>query len=101
MREARGQTLSSENSSQYGVHFTSSKITLFTGSSYIVGTSTNQDFNLTSTDTILTITLTGGGNDIVFNRLTGETTQNGTVVVSSTLATTTRTVTIYKTGVVD
>ena len=101
LRQARNQTLSSKNSSVYGVHFASSKVTLFTGTSYSSSDTTNEDFVLSSTDTILTITLTGGGSDIVFNRLTGETSQDGTVVISSSGVSETKTVTIYKTGLVD
>ena len=101
LRLARGQTLSSQNASQYGVHFASSTITLFVGSSYVVGTTTNKDFNLISADTILTLALTGGGNNVIFNRLTGETSQDGIIVISSSLATTTKTVTIYKTGLIE
>ena len=101
LRQARNQTLTSKNSSNYGVHITSTKVTLFTGSTYSSGNANNQDFVLSSNDTILTITLTGGGSDVIFNRLTGETSQNGTVVVSASGISGTKTVTIYKTGLVD
>ena len=101
LEQARNQTLSSKNSSVYGVHFTAPKITLFKGSSYVANDSNNQDFVLSSTDTILTISLTGAGVDVIFNRLTGETSQDGTVTVSSPGLSRTKTVTIYKTGVVE
>ena len=101
LEQARNQTLSSKNSSVYGVHFTAPKITLFKGSSYVANDSNNQDFVLSSTDTILTISLTGAGVDVVFNRLTGETSQDGTITVSSPGLSRTKTVTIYKTGVVE
>lgn len=101
LRQARNQTLSSKNSSNYGVHFTAPKITIFTGSTFNSNASGNQDFVLSSTDTILTISLTGGGSDVVFSRLSGETSQNGTVVVSSPGVSETKTVTIYKTGLVE
>lgn len=101
LRQARNQTLSSKDSSVYGVHFASTKITLFTGSTYSSGSGSNQDFILSSTDTILTINLAGGGSDVVFQRLSGETAQNGTVVVSSSGINQNKTVTIYKTGLVE
>ena len=101
LEQARNQTLSSKNSSVYGVHFTAPKITLFKGSSYVANDSNNRDFVLSSTDTILTIFLTGAGVDVIFNRLTGETSQDGTVTVSSPGLSRTKTVTIYKTGVVE
>lgn len=101
LRQARSQTMSSQNASQYGVHFTSSQVTIFTGATYSSSASSNQNFILSSTDTLLTISLVGGGTDIVFSRLSGETSQNGTVVVSSPDTSRIKTVTIYKTGLVD
>lgn len=101
LRQARNQTLSSKNSTNYGVHFTAPKVTIFTGSTYNSNAADNQDFVLSSTDTILTISLNGGGSDVVFSRLSGETSQYGTVVVSSPGVSETKTVTIYKTGLVE
>jgi len=101
LAQARNQTLSSKNATVYGVHFTAPIVTLFVGSSYVAGTPTNEDVNLSSTDTILTINLTGGGSDVIFQRLSGETAQNGTVVVSSPGISRTKTVTIYKTGLAE
>ncbi|MFA5888670.1 MAG: type II secretion system protein [Candidatus Paceibacterota bacterium] len=101
LRQARNQTLTSKNSSSYGVHFSSTKVTLFVGTSYIAGSPTNQDFILSSTDTILTISLTPSGSDVVFDRLTGETVNYGTVVVSSPGISKSKTVTIYKTGLME
>lgn len=101
VRQARSQTLTSQNASQYGVHISTSKVTLFTGSTYSAVSASNQDFFLTTPDVITTITLTGGGNDIVFQRLSGETSQNGTLVVTSPATANTKTVTIYKTGLIE
>ena len=100
LREARSDTLSSQSDTNYGVRFASSTITIFPGSSYSSGNPLNRIFELNASDTILTITLTGGGSNVVFNRLTGETSQNGAVVVSSPTTSKTKTVTIYKTGLV-
>ena len=101
LRQARSQTLSSQNASQYGVHFETGKVTLFTGTSYSAGVSTNQDFIISSTDTIITINLLGGGSSVIFKRLSGETDQTGTVVISSPTSPRTKTVTIYATGLVE
>ena len=101
LNQARTQTLSSVNETQYGVHITSSNVTLFTGSSYSAGATGNVVYTLQTSDTILTITLTGGGSDVIFSRLTGETADNGTVSIYSSGAKTTKTVTIYKTGLVE
>jgi prepilin-type N-terminal cleavage/methylation domain-containing protein len=101
LQQARSQTLSSQNSSQYGIHFAAPKITLFAGSVYSAGDASNQDFVLSSTDTILSINIVGGGSETIFNRLTGETNQNGTIIVSSGDISKTKTITIYKTGLVE
>lgn len=101
LEEARSKTLASHNASQYGVYFASTTITIFTGTTYSSSSSTNRDFPLTLTDRVLSISLFGGGNNVVFNRLTGETGQYGTVVISSPTTSRTRTVTIHKTGVIE
>ncbi len=101
INQAHNQTLSSKNSSVYGVHFETTQITLFTGASYNVSDPNNQSFILNGTDTIVTITLASGGTDVVFKRLSGETSQNGTITLSSPSIGKTKTVTIYKTGLVE
>ena len=100
LRQARSQTLSSKGSLAYGVHFSAPKVTLYTGPTYTVGSSSNEAFLLSSTDTILTISLTGGGTDVLFNRLSGDTAQDGTIVISSPSLSETKIVTIYKTGLI-
>ena len=99
--QARSQTLSSQNASQYGVRIGSDKITLFTGNTYSSSDPANRDFTLVSTDTIVTVSLAGGESDVVFQRLSGETNQNGTIVLSSPTISKTKTVTIYKTGLIE
>ena len=101
LERARIETISSQNAMQYGVHIANDKITLFTGPTYSSGDPLNRDFALAPTDTIVTISLTGGGSEVVFSRLSGETNQSGTVVLSSPSISKTKTVTIYKTGLVE
>ena len=101
LNQARSQTLSSQNAMQYGVHIANDKITLFAGSTYSATDPANRDFILIPTDTIVAVSLTGGGSDVVFVRLSGETNQNGSVVMSSPGISKTKTITIYKTGLVE
>lgn len=101
LRQARNQTIASKNSSSYGVHFATSTITLFTGDSYVQNNASNQVYSINSVDAIVTISLYGGGSDVVFRRLTGETSQSGSVTVSSVSTSQTKTVTIYGTGLVE
>ncbi len=101
LNQARNQTISSRNQSVYGVHIASSTITIFTGGTYDQNSPTNQVINLNPIDTIVNLSLNGGGVDVVFRRITGETGNYGTVTIASTGLTNTRTVTIYETGVVE
>ena len=79
--EARAKTLSSENRSPYSVHFQGDKAIIFKGSTFNASDTTNIDYVLPPRTTIATISLAGGGNDIIFKRLTGETNQSGTVTL--------------------
>ncbi len=101
LRQARNQTLASQNAYAYGVHFETTSIVLFTGTSYDPASSTNKTYSLNSADTILSKSLAGGGSDVIFDRLTGETSENGTITLSSQSAPNTKTVTIYKTGIIE
>ena len=100
LEQARDQTLASYNASQYGVHFASSSITLFTGSSYSAGAAGNVVYPLSSTDDTMSVSLPGGDGDVIFNRLVGDTADNGTIVLTSSATGISKTVTIYKTGLV-
>lgn len=102
LAQARSLALSSKNNDQFGVHLTSSSVTLFEGTSYVAGASTNRTDSLNSRVTITAISLSGGGSDIIFRQLTGDTTNSGTVTLSQVGdATKTRSVTIYKTGLIE
>jgi len=101
LNEARSRTLAAENGLQYGVHLASDRAVLFNGTTYASGTSTNKTIMMDSTVTITSITLTGGGADVVFNKLTGETSQYGTLIVKNTSTTVgQKTITITKTGLI-
>ena len=99
--EARSNTLTSQNDSQYGVHFESEKVVLFRGTTYSASDSNNRDAGLSGVTTISTISLTGGASDIVFARLTGAANATGTVVVRSKRdSSKTKTITIHGTGII-
>jgi len=100
--EARKSTLSSYYSSQYGVHFETSKAVLFRGATYSALDLNNDEYMLSDNTEISTISLTGGGSDVVFDRITGETSQDGFIeieLVNSTLASST--ITIHLSGLVE
>ncbi|TAK57472.1 prepilin-type N-terminal cleavage/methylation domain-containing protein [Patescibacteria group bacterium] len=100
--EARSLTTSAKNASNYGVHLASTGPTLFKGTSYSSGIPSNIPLLVNSRVSITDISLTGGGSDVVFDKLTGNTSQNGsfrvTLVSNSSKY---KTITVYKTGLVE
>src|SRR3989344_6911037 len=80
LTRARSRTLASENGMVYGVHFQSDKVVLFTGSTYATSSVTNEPYLIDGRAPIHSISIVGGSN-VVFKRLTGETTNTGTEVI--------------------
>lgn len=84
--KAKTETLSSLNSSEYGVHFQADKVIIFKGKSFVPNTPDNENINITSPASISNVTL-GGVNDfsgeIYFNRLSGAPSAFGTVTIST------------------
>ena len=97
--KAKSETLASLNSYNYGIHFQSDKVIIFRGTTYVSNDSNNETISITSPASISTITLSGGGTDFYFNRLSGAPTKSGSVVVSiAGDANLTKTITISATG---
>lgn len=83
LRLAQSKTLASEDSSQYGVYLdilaSPHQYILFKGTSYALRDATyDQFYFLPKTIEFFAIAL-GGGNEIVFNRLTGSASQSGSL----------------------
>jgi len=106
LNEARNNTISSKDSTNYGVHFESDKVVLFKGLSFESSTS-NKEIKLDSSIVIPEdggINLQNGGDDIVFERITGDTVNDeyGTIVIQSTKDETAQNiVSISKIGIID
>lgn len=84
--KARGQTLSSLNSSEYGVHFQSDKVIIFKSKVFSAGDAGNETINLTSPAGITNVALGGGSGtsgDMYFNRLSGAPSVTGTITLST------------------
>ena len=81
LSEARSRTLGSRDAASWGVHFEVDRVVLFKGPTFVDGTSTNEATSLADDVQLATITLAGGGADVLFDRLTGATSQAGTVTV--------------------
>ncbi len=80
LRLARSQTLASKSQTSYGVHFETTKYVFFNGTSYTDGAAGNKEHLLGDSE-ISTISLNGGGSEVIFARVRGGTTQYGSVVM--------------------
>ncbi len=98
VRDARGRTIASENNASYGVHFEQTQAVLFQGVSYNSLSVSNEPYILPSFVQISAISL-AGGSDVLFQRLSGTTTNSGTVTLQSkNNVSRTRIITIYTIG---
>lgn len=102
LAQARSLTISAKDASAYGVRLLSTGPVLFTGTTYNASDAANKPLVLDPRLSISDISLSGGGSDVLFSKLTGTTTQSGTfrVIVTST-PTAYRTVTVYATGIIE
>lgn len=104
LNKAKSDTTSSLNSNSYGVHFETDRVVYFIGTTYNGADAGNIVTSIDSSVTIPLsggINLNGGGSDVMFTRLTGDTTNYGTIVVRLTSdATRQKTITVSKTGAV-
>ncbi len=76
LRLAQARTLAGEDGSVWGVHLEQTQAALFRGSSYASATYTRA-LALPQTVQIANISLAGGGSDVLFKPLSGETDQDG------------------------
>ena len=84
--KARTQTLSSLNSSAYGVRFESDRVIIFKGTVYSAGASDNETIYITTPATITNVTLagvSGTSGDMYFARLSGSPSKSGTVTITT------------------
>ncbi len=101
LRDGRLRTIESKDASIWGVHVESSRVTLFKGVTFSEGAADNAIFNLPSAVT-LSWSLQGGGSDVKFNRIRGDTDQYGTLTLTLTAdSSKTRTITIRSAGLVE
>lgn len=100
--QARSLTVSAKGAVAYGVRLLSTGPVLFVGSIYDANASTNKPLVLDPRLSLSNISLNGAGQDVLFNKLTGTTTQSGTFRVTLTATPTSyRTVTVYATGIAE
>lgn len=101
IKEARGNTLAARDDSVFGVHFETERAVLFKGSTFTEGAADNKEVELDSRVEISEIDLAGGSDDVIFRRLSGETKESGTVVISLIDDSASSTIRIRASGVVE
>lgn len=82
LNQARSLTLGAEDDAQYGVHLEASKAVLFKGASFSANDPANITSELNGLVGITDITLSDGGSDVLFERLTGKAVQNGSLKIA-------------------
>lgn len=103
LNTARNKTLASEGSAKYGVYFDTSlspnRYVLFQGSSYALrNVSFDEIHDLASSIEISDINLNPANNEVVFNRLEGDTDNHGLVSIHSLSTSEIRIIYIYPSG---
>ena len=83
---ARNRTLASDGGQSFGVHIDTSlgEYILFPGNVYVPSGPENEKFEIPPQVSLTSLALNGGGNDIIFDRLTGATPQFGFLVLAQT-----------------
>jgi Tfp pilus assembly protein FimT len=101
INEARSRTVAGDQGVAYGVHLEATQAVLFSGATYTPGDTSNWTVTLDRSIQIDSITLNGGGSEILFERLYGDTANDGTFIVKTlTGKYREKTVTVTKVGAV-
>lgn len=102
INQARSKTLSSQDFSQFSVHFETSRAVLFKGAVFSEPNPDNIILAIPSQIEISSISLNGGGVNMIFQKLTGETDQFGTIIFRiKNDVFKTKTIDIKNTGIID
>jgi len=80
--EARFKTIGSKNFSTHGIHFETDRAVLFEGDFFSSADPSNKIFIISDLVKISSINLNGGGSEIIFQKITGETDQYGVITIS-------------------
>lgn len=102
LQKARNQTINAQNDSQFGVQFASSSVALFQGTSYNSSAASNVVYNISEKVVLSSLSLTGGTTTVYFSQITGKPSATGTALFKlKNNASTTKTVIIYGSGLVE
>ena len=79
--EARMKTISSYNNMQHGVHFETSRVVLFKGTTFSESDLDNKEVSIHPLIEIFNISLNNSSSDLVFQRINGKTDNYGSIVI--------------------
>lgn len=99
VNKARLSSMSSKEDFQYGIHFEADKVVLFQGDTYTAGAGTNEELILNTALTLSSVTVNGGGAEVVFQKVTGATNQNATTTLLVIGGTASTTIVVFPSGV--
>ncbi|RJQ30796.1 hypothetical protein C4572_03475 [Candidatus Parcubacteria bacterium] len=100
INEARMKTLYSEGDSRYGIRFEAGRAVLFKGTSFSEGDPANKVLTFSPLLEISGINLSGGGSEVVFERLTGKADKSGAIALRVKSSGATKNISIKTTGIV-
>jgi len=101
LHNAQSQSLASVNSSEYGVHFQTDRVIIFTGKVFSSEAGDNKIIDIISPTSISNVTLGGvsaGTGELYFERLSGIPSKTGTITISTSSVS--KIITISVTGAV-
>lgn len=101
LRRAEWQSLNGERDDQWSVHFETSKFVLFKGVTYSAVDPDNVETTFPPSIEIATISLNGGGSDVIFSDEFGNTSTYGTITFQNTASLVTREIEINQAGMID
>src|SRR3989344_2445400 len=98
INRARLLSVSSKNDNRFGIHLEAGNVTLFQGATYTVGAPTNEVHSFDPALTLSAVTINGGGSELLFEKVTGATSQNATTTLLVTGTTASTTILVLPTG---
>ncbi|MFH1711948.1 MAG: prepilin-type N-terminal cleavage/methylation domain-containing protein [Patescibacteria group bacterium] len=101
IRRAEWQSMHGKNDDNWSVHLETTKAVLFKGISYNASDPDNYEVEIPNSIEISSISLTGGGSDVIFDDEFGNTSTDGLLTISSTNISDTRTININSVGMID
>ena len=98
VEKTRNMSLNRKNDSSYGVYFSTSTVTSYAGASLGLGNVLTV-YNIENPVSVSNISLSTGGRDVHFTKITGTPSATGTISIGTNSRT--RVITIFGTGIIE